>query len=290
MSSKSWKMAALAGLTALAGACGAADGAKQPVVREAAAETARPAPNVVTVTAAEFSFHTQRTIPAGVTTLRLVNQGQALHHLQVIRLAAGHTAQEFLQAMGKSDAPPAWATPIGGPNAPAPGGGVSEGTLDLQPGEYVLICMIPGPDGAPHAAHGMVVPLTVVPAKGPTAAEPRADVRMALTDYAFGITPEMKAGHHVVRVENGAGQPHEVFIARLAPGKTVQDLMAWLQNEQGPPPAAPVGGTSFLARGEVNYVNLDLAPGEYALLCFVPDAKDGKPHVAHGMFRQITVR
>ena len=48
-------------------------------------------------------------------------------------------------------------------------------------------------------------------------------------------------------------------------------------------------GTTDLDRGEVNIVTADFEPGEYALLCFVPDVKDGKPHTEHGMIRQITV-
>ena len=36
-------------------------------------------------------------------------------------------------------------------------------------------------------------------------------------------------------------------------------------------------------------VELELQAGEYALLCFIPDARDGAPHVAHGMIEQITV-
>lgn len=37
-------------------------------------------------------------------------------------------------------------------------------------------------------------------------------------------------------------------------------------------------------------VALDLAPGRYAILCFLPDGKDGKPHFVHGMHREVTVR
>jgi len=59
---------------------------------------------------------------------------------------------------------------------------------------------------------------------------------------------------------------------------------------QGPPPGQPIGGVAPLGRGQSNDLVVDLAPGEYGLFCFVPDAKDGKPHVAHGMLRQITVR
>jgi hypothetical protein len=34
---------------------------------------------------------------------------------------------------------------------------------------------------------------------------------------------------------------------------------------------------------------MDLPPGEYGLVCFVPDAKDGKPHFMHGMITQLTI-
>jgi hypothetical protein len=33
----------------------------------------------------------------------------------------------------------------------------------------------------------------------------------------------------------------------------------------------------------------DFVPGKYALICFLPDAKDGKPHFMHGMVQEVTV-
>jgi hypothetical protein len=50
-----------------------------------------------------------------------------------------------------------------------------------------------------------------------------------------------------------------------------------------------VGGASFIAGPVENFVEVDLTPGEYGFLCFVPDAKDGQPHVAHGMMQQFTI-
>jgi len=38
------------------------------------------------------------------------------------------------------------------------------------------------------------------------------------------------------------------------------------------------------------YFTADFTPGNYILMCFLPDAKDGKPHLAHGMTKQITVK
>ena len=41
-----------------------------------------------------------------------------------------------------------------------------------------------------------------------------------------------------------------------------------------------------------HYIDLtaSFTPGDYTLLCFVPDAKDGKPHIAHGMVKNFTVK
>jgi len=58
---------------------------------------------------------------------------------------------------------------------------------------------------------------------------------------------------------------------------------------KGPPPAEPVGGVVALDKGARASFVADLSPGEYGLICFVPDAKDGKAHVVHGMVKTIKV-
>lgn len=284
-----WTMAAAA-LVLIQAACTVdkADGEKGSVVREANAQTPAAAANLVTITAQEFAFAAPATIPAGLTTVRLVNTGKEMHHAQLVRLDEGHTLQELMEAGEKGGPLPTWARFVGGPNVPAPGG-YSEATVVLQPGNYALLCFIPSGDGVPHVAKGMVRPLTVVPAQ---AAAPLADadVRMILRDYSFEITPEITAGRRTIRVENAAVQGHEVVVMKMAPGKSPQELLAWVQKQDGPPPAMPVGGTTLLSTGEVNQITADFEPGEYVLLCFVPDAGDGREHVAHGMVRQLTVR
>jgi hypothetical protein len=279
---------ALAAATVLANAaCTIDDTEGGRGTREAYAQTPAAEPTLVTVTASDFAFAAPATIPAGLTTVRLVNQGTEMHHAQLVRLEEGHTVQELMQT-GHGPMP-AWARFVGGPNVPAPQG-FTEATLQLPAGTYALVCFIPSADGVPHLMKGMVKPITVVPSQQPSAPAPAADVRLTLRDYAYEITPEITAGRHVIHVENAAVQPHEVVMMRLAPGKTPHDLLAWEQSRNGPPPAMPVGGTTLLSTGQNNLLAIDFEPGEYALLCFVPDAGDGKPHVAHGMVRQITVR
>ena len=288
-----WTM--LAAALVISNAACTIDGASDETGRgsQAYAQTPSASPTLLTVTATDFAFAAPATVPAGLTTVRLVSQGREMHHAQLVRLQDGHTVEELTQAIAAGGAHgqmPAWAQFVGGPNVPAPGN-ATEATMELEPGSYALVCFIPSGDGVPHMMKGMIKPLTVVPS--PAAARARAevaDVRMVLRDYSFQITPDISAGRHTIRVENAAAQPHEVVLMRLAQGKSPQDLLAWLEKQDGPPPATPMGGTSFLSTGEVNQFTADFAPGEYALLCFVPDAGNGAPHVAHGMVRQITVR
>jgi uncharacterized cupredoxin-like copper-binding protein len=247
------------------------------------------APIVVTITATNYAFDVADTLAAGATTLRLVNDGTELHHASLVRLEGGRTLSDLFAAMRSHGRPPAWAIDMGGPNVPAPGR-TSEATVVLEPGTYAILCFIPAPDGQPHVMKGMAKQIVVVPAKGAIATLPAADVQLTLRDYGFDFSAPLTAGRHNLLVRNAADQPHEVVFVKLAPGKSVHDVVAWAKKMEGPPPGDPIGGTVGLATGRENLVPLDLSPGEYGLLCFVPDAKDGKSHVAHGMVSQFTVR
>jgi hypothetical protein len=252
-------------------------------------------PNVVTITTTEYAFGMPDTIPAGLTTFRLINQGKELHHASLVRLGDGRSAadvQAGLAAAMKSHAPlPSWMTFAGGPNAVTLGDtGVA--TQLLEPGSYVFVCWIPSPDGVPHVMKGMMHPLVVTPGAAPSpAAEPAADVTIKLTDYDFELSQPLTAGTHVVRVENTGAQAHEIVIAALAPGKTLQDFIAWEEGgEKGPLPTGEwVGGVTTIEVGAHSQFTTTFVAGSYLLLCFWPDAKDGKPHIIHGMAKQITV-
>ncbi len=58
---------------------------------------------------------------------------------------------------------------------------------------------------------------------------------------------------------------------------------------KGAPPAEPVGGVVGLDKEGRGSFTANLTAGDYGLICFVPDAKDGKPHLAHGMMKTIKV-
>ena len=251
------------------------------------APAAAVAPRVVDVTTRDFSFSVPTSIPAGLVTFRNRNEGPDLHHVLLVRLPAGKSVDDLTAAFREHKMLEG-AVEVGGPNTPVPGAEFSA-TVKLEPGSYALICVIPGADGVPHVMKGMSRTITVTPATGPAATEPAADVRMLLTDYAFTTTPALTAGTHTLRIENSATQPHEAFLIQLAPGKTVNDVLAWVQKQQGPPPGKPIGGITDITPGQVNFITHTFEKGEYGLICFVPDAKDGKPHFMHGMTQQFTI-
>lgn len=245
--------------------------------------------NVVTIVATDFAFAIPDTLPAGLTTLQMVNNGQEQHHMVVIHIAEGKTLADFQAVMTESKTPD-WITFPGSPGAVAPGD-TSTTTATLEAGQYVAICFIPSPDGKAHAEKGMVRPFVVAGAlPTPAAAEPEADVTVTLSDYAFAFSKPLTAGAHVIRVENAGPQVHEITFERLDEGKGLQDFVAWGQGGmKGPPPSTPVGGLIGPTKGGHAYLSVTLPPGKYLVLCYVPDEKDGKPHIMHGMMQEITI-
>lgn len=247
-----------------------------------------PGSAVVTVVASEFRFTVPQTLPAGRTTFRLVNHGQQVHHLTLIHLVQGKTLTDLRAALAKPGPPPSWMIPVGGPNAVDPGGS-SEAVVELQPGRYVLGCFVPGPDGVPHMMKGMLQELTVTPAEARAAPEPKPDMTVRLVNYAFTFSGRLTAGEHRLQVRNADTQLHEIVLFRLNPGKTAKDLLSWARAMKGPPPGSFEGGASPLAPGAQNDIVVNVRRGRYALVCFVEDARDGKPHFMHGMVQELEV-
>jgi len=277
-------------------ACSQKEAAKQdttPVAQSGAANSTSqasfdPTTRVAVVHAKDFSFDAPDSISAGWTTIHLVNDGPNLHHIQLVRLDSGKTADDLAAAMKNPGPPPRWAVFVGGANAPDPGS-QSDATLNLAAGNYVMLCLVDIPGGVPHFTKGMVRPLKVTAANGSTGTEPSADATVSLSDYKFDVQGTLNAGKHTIKVQDAGPQPHEIEVVRLAPGKTLNDLSAWMKNPQGPPPANALGGVSAILPGMTAYFTVDLTPGDYALLCFIPDMKDGKPHLEHGMVKQFKV-
>lgn len=244
-------------------------------------------PNVVNVVAKEYQYDMPDTLPAGPTLFRLTNEGNQIHQVTLVKLEQGKSFTDFTSLPPGPF--PAWAVFMGGPNAPTPRGGHVDDIVDLLPGHYAVICLVPGPDGKPHMMSGMVKKLTVRKADE-VRNMPVGDLTLTLTNYKFTFSKPLTAGKHVIRVVNKGSQAHEAVMFRLEAGKTGVDIFKWVDGGmQGRPPGTPVGGIGPEAPRKKNMLLVDLAPGKYALLCFMPDVKDGKPHALHGMIYDFKV-
>jgi len=251
--------------------------------------------NVVTVTANEYAFDMPTSIPAGLTTFRLVDKGKEPHHLFVMKLEQGKKASDLfaaLKAMGPAGGPPpGWMRVVGGPNSPVPGGGEANATLVLEPGEYAAFCVIPTPHGAPHFMMGMIKGFTVTPSVARAAALPKADLTITLKDYDFVLSRPLTSGRHVIAVTNAASQPHEVVINRFGPGQTNAKFAAWGEKPEGKTvPSQPMGGLTDIPPGKTVVIEGNFPPGRYGFVCFTRDKKDGKPHHVHGMMKEFVVK
>ena len=248
-------------------------------------------PMVVNIVATDYAFAAPDTIPAGLTTFTMLNQGRELHQAVLVG-AADKTWQELQAAMTAPGPFAPWLKFPGGPGVVA-GGDSSNATARLAPGNYFIVCFIAGPDGVMHVMKGMVRRLVVAPSAQTASApaDPQADVVVTLSDYAFKVSAPPTAGTHTIRVENAGPQLHELTVEQLAPGKTLADVQRWIAGGgQGAPPTRSLGGFEGPDVGGKGWFTITLAPGKYLFICYVPDAKDGKPHVAHGMVQEIDVK
>jgi hypothetical protein len=128
----------------------------KPLDVTASDRTAAAAPEAdASFTMRDFSFTMPPTLPAGKNTYEVVNEGPQPHELVVVKLAADTTTEDVRTWYRAPGMPPPFEA-VGGIN------GLAEGragftTVDLGPGAYAAICVIPDQaSGVPHIELGMI--------------------------------------------------------------------------------------------------------------------------------------
>ncbi len=251
-----------------------------------------PEPNAVAYSAVNYAFAGPATLPSGLTEITLTNQGTELHHQQIIKLPEGLTTGDFFTLL--EELPPDAPTPpgielTGGVSVIGPGVS-STATLDLSVGNYMMLCFVPNAEGIPHVALGMALPLTVTQSTGPVAAEPEATVSMDMVEFGFELSGPITGGPQVIEATNAGAQEHEFLIVQLAPEATVEEFLEAVESDPSQAPGVFLGGLQAISPGGQGFVTIDFAPGNYALVCGVPDEATGAPHFALGRLHQFTVQ
>jgi hypothetical protein len=243
----------------------------------------------ITITAKDHSFELPQQVEAGLVTIEFENQGQEVHHAQLLQLNDGVTVEQFGAALQEGpEAALALVTLAGGPGPVEPGG-EQRVTVELAPGLHVLICVVLGPDGVPHVAKGMMAQLQVVEGEAASVQAPAVDAEVTLLDFSFTLPQQIRAGEQTWKITDKGQQPHELALVKLAEGKTAADVQEWMHQPEGAPPFLSAGGMQAIDPGETAYLYLDLTPGNYIAFCYLPDPASGQEHAALGMVMPFTV-
>jgi hypothetical protein len=114
-------------------------------------------------------------------------------------------------------------------------------------------------------------------------------LRFVAREYAFEARASVVGGRKRIRLVNRGTEPHYVRFMHLEDGKTMADFAEL--RRQGRATAewlTPAGGIAPVSPGDSADVVMSLPPGRILVICGYP-GRDGRPHVAHGMMRELRV-
>lgn len=235
-------------------------------------------------------------VGAGYRTLNLVNQNGVTTEFTVYRLRKGGTLasfeaanQAFAQATAAKQGTHAAIQQLSSTAAALSGVSVSKYStktmlVDLRQGTYVIAARPKGSDTATYSS------FTVVGPAGGAAGGPQVATTVNFSDFAFNFPARVNSGATLWKVTNTGTQPHVADFYRLLPGKTSEDLVAYLGGNGGRAPYDKTANIAMVAEGETVYVPVSMSAGNWVAVCFVPDMDDASlTHVMEGMISEFQV-
>ena len=118
-------------------------------------------------------------------------------------------------------------------------------------------------------------------------------------EYEFAVSGEPTAGTLTIDVTNEGEEWHEIVMAKLKDGKTLDDVRTALEEagededpfdefgDENGRVIDDLGGSQFPGTS-YRITGSSIVAGDYALICFVPDG-EGKPHFSLGMVSEFTI-
>jgi hypothetical protein len=248
-----------------------------------------PQPNALVIHSNAHILTAPATVPAGLTTVSLVNNGPKLQHIQIVKLVNGKTEAELEQAMKENSKLPQWILLAGGPNA-SMAGATSMATIDLSAGNYAIIGLKDFPEHAPYIEQGTIIPFTVTANSAPQATMPAPDVTVTVNEYAMKMSGPVSAGPRIIQANLTGKFPHEVVLFKLSPDKTEKDFKTWAADLGTRMPGIVVGGSGGIETGSTVQFPATLSPGTYVLASFVVNGNDRRSDIKRGMFTTFVVQ
>jgi hypothetical protein len=275
---------------------------------------------VLNVTATDTGYEGLPTeTPAGRYLVNFTNSAQQPSLIDFLMMPEGVDVTAIIQppaaaALATPELPEAAGSPAAGSEAGGPpdwyyttsiagGAGAFPGqtvqmVLDLPPGNFIAWAEDPTAPITPASFRVTGEMATPAVTEAPQAA---VTVQEIVTESGFGfqIEGDFATGAQVVAVANLSDQPHFVEIDRTPSPLTVDQVMQLVNLPMGgtPPPGLPnpadIEIAAFIgtqSQGTTQWRSLDLDPGDYVLLCWVPDpTRGGIPHAMEGMVAVFSV-
>lgn len=255
---------------------------------------AKPNTHEIEVVGLDYAFMMPSQLQAGRTTFRFRNAGRQAHEFNIVMLKRDATIDQFIQA-GKEGKPrqPMIEGAVGVLFAEP--GRTSSATLttDLIPDrEYAVQCIFRDSAKAPqHFAMGMYKLIRIKRGANETSAAP-ADSVIGV-DYAFRYARELPPGRHSLAFRNEGKQRHELNIALLKNGVTLDSVVAVDKRGGNVFPLFDEGIGVLHSRGgeaALGRLDIDFLPGrEYLIECGFQDTEKSPPHYTLGMLGSIRI-
>ena len=105
-------------------------------------------------------------------------------------------------------------------------------------------------------------------------------------EYAYDMPDRGSGGVTTFNFSNPGGEAHEFALGRLAEGRDLSDVRAYIRSgaDASPKWLTVVGGTPSMSPHTKLSITRSLDPGRYVFLCFLPSPQ-GIPHANLGMVR-----
>ena len=243
--------------------------------------------------ATDAGFESPDEVPAGRYLIVLENQGTPggpaqVSDINLIQLPPGVQIDELNALLLEGGTtPPDWYGEI-----------VSSGGFYVEAGEtgYAVLDLEAGDWYVGVGDANPFVPLIVTENTSATPGaylDPVADVTVEYTEFALDLPDLIPAGTQVWHLSNAGEQQHALTFARTAgpvdgragagvrqPAEVVERLRP--VHLIRPPSRSSHPNLKNLSPGREIWVELDLEPGAYAVICGIPDSETGAPHALLG--------
>jgi hypothetical protein len=267
----------------------------------------RPAihPQVISTTVTtDGGFSLPKTVHAGLITFRIGSPEDSYHGIQGFYLNAGVTLDQAMADINQALSGDPAQTPLGMQalmrDIVEIGGVVTssyapqEVTVPLTKGTYYFLDLneVNNPPLTPHVHTMKVVgDFRMSIPRLPTSV---VDATMIGMDPRFKAPASIRHDGTFLGIVTG-DEMHEIVLRPVVPGTTDAYLDTFYDAVVAGTPRPPSpwtgiqSGMQSISPGRWAIVHLNLPPGPYALVCYVPSDESGLPHAYIGMHKMITL-